>query len=150
MSARIPVPILASTRGLVIGAAALVAMGSARAENAAAAQSESSSSHCSAPELRQFGFWIGTWDVFEIGGSERVAQVRVDSILDGCAVHEIYEDPNGLHGESFSIYDAPRKIWHQTWVTNHGQLLVVEGKFEAARWRSAAPTGVRAARRWCG
>ncbi len=30
-------------------------------------------------------------------------------------------------GQSFSIYDASRKVWHQSWVTNRGQLLVIEG-----------------------
>jgi hypothetical protein len=37
-----------------------------------------------------------------------------------------------LHGESFSIYDATRKVWHQTWVTNHGRLLIIEGSFQSA------------------
>jgi hypothetical protein len=32
-----------------------------------------------------------------------------------------------LAGESFSIYDVSRKVWHQTWVTDRGKLLVIEG-----------------------
>lgn len=36
-------------------------------------------------------------------------------------------------GESFTIYDATRKVWHQTWVTNKGQLLTVEGRFQGDR-----------------
>jgi hypothetical protein len=28
------------------------------------------------------------------------------------------------------IYDATRKAWHQSWVTNRGKLLIIEGKFE--------------------
>ncbi|MBA3913323.1 MAG: hypothetical protein H0X25_05595 [Acidobacteriales bacterium] len=85
---------------------------------------------CSAPEYKQFDFWVGDWDVFEIGGKAPVAHVKVDRLLDGCAIHERYEDTDGLAGESFSIYDASRKLWHQTWVTNHGQLLVIEGGLE--------------------
>jgi DICT domain-containing protein len=27
--------------------------------------------------------------------------------------------------------DATRKLWHQTWVTNNGRLLVIEGRFES-------------------
>jgi hypothetical protein len=34
---------------------------------------------------------------------------------------------HGEHGQSFTIYDASRKVWHQTWVTNQGVLLVIEG-----------------------
>lgn len=33
-------------------------------------------------------------------------------------------------GESFTIYDPSRKVWHQSWVTNRGQLLVIEGKLQ--------------------
>ena len=36
-----------------------------------------------------------------------------------------------MKGQSFSIYDASRGIWHQSWVTNRGKLLVIEGKIEA-------------------
>lgn len=88
---------------------------------------------CTAAEYRQLDFWIGDWDVFESDGVTKAAQVRVDKILDGCALHERYEDPTGLKGESFSIYDASRKTWHQTWVTNRGQLLTIEGRMEGGK-----------------
>jgi hypothetical protein len=38
---------------------------------------------------------------------------------------------DGHQGQSFTIYDAARKVWHQTWVTNRGQLLVIEGNGES-------------------
>lgn len=53
--------------------------------------------------------------------------MRVDLILGDCVLHEVHKDPGGLEGESYSVYDASRKVWHQTWVTNRGQLLEVEG-----------------------
>jgi len=34
---------------------------------------------------------------------------------------------------SFTIYDAARKVWHQSWVTNRGQLLVTEGGVQGDR-----------------
>jgi hypothetical protein len=58
------------------------------------------------------------------------ARVRVDSILDGCVIHEDYQSVAGHKGESFSIYDTSRKVWHQTWVTNRGQLLTIEGNMQ--------------------
>ena len=83
---------------------------------------------CSAAEYRQFDFWIGDWDTFEFAVPDKnIAHNRVESILDGCALHEIYEQGDGLIGESFTIYDASRRVWHQSWVTNRGQLLVIEG-----------------------
>jgi hypothetical protein len=89
---------------------------------------------CTAPEYRQFDFWIGDWDTFELNDREQiVARCRVDSILDGCALREVYEQRDGLTGQSFTIYDLARKVWHQSWVTNRGQLLVLEGGVEGDR-----------------
>lgn len=93
---------------------------------------KSVSPQCSAPEYHQFDFWLGDWDAYDADSpKEAAAHVRVEPILYGCSLHEIYDGANGLHGESFSIYDESRKLWHQTWVTNHGQLLIVEGTFSA-------------------
>jgi hypothetical protein len=86
---------------------------------------------CSAPEYRQFDFWLGDWDAFDADSPATPgARAKVTSILNGCVVHEDYQDTTGSHGESFSIYDASRKIWHQTWVTNRGRLLTIEGSFQ--------------------
>jgi len=83
---------------------------------------------CSAPEYRQFDFFAGDWDGFELDKPDvKVARNRVSSILNGCVLLEDYRGADGSHGESFSIYDASRKVWHQTWVTNRGALLVIEG-----------------------
>ena len=87
---------------------------------------------CAFPDYHQFDFWIGDWDAFDIGGpAAPSAHVRVDRILDGCVLLEQYEDNGGQKGRSFTIWDTSRKVWHQTWVTNHGQLLVIEGTGKA-------------------
>jgi len=87
---------------------------------------------CAAPEHRQFDFWLGDWDAFDFDNpATQVARTRVDLILDGCVLLENYEDADGHKGQSFSVYDASRKVWHQSWVTNRGEVLVIEGKFEA-------------------
>jgi len=89
---------------------------------------------CSAPEYHQFDFWAGDWDAFDRDNPNTVvARTHVDSILDGCVLHEDYLDTGGHHGESFSIYDGSRKVWHQSWVTNRGELLVIEGKFQSGK-----------------
>jgi ketosteroid isomerase-like protein len=86
---------------------------------------------CSAPEYQEFNFWIGDWDVFDVDNPTIVvARTRVDRILDGCVLREDYQAANGLKGQSFSLYDASRKVWHQSWVTNRGQALVIEGKVQ--------------------
>lgn len=91
-------------------------------------------SRCSGPEYRQFDFWAGDWDAYDVEDPAKPsARVKVDVILEGCALREVYEGTNGLVGESFNIYDASRKVWHQTWVTNRGQLLVLEGELRDGR-----------------
>jgi len=93
-------------------------------------RAEPASPACAAPEYRQFDFWLGDWDVFDSGDAKPSMRIRVEKILDGCALRESYRDDAGKLGESYNIYDASRKVWHQTWVTNRGQLLVLEGGLE--------------------
>ena len=93
---------------------------------------------CSGAQYRQFDFWVGDWDVFDFSApGQRLARVTVEPILKGCGVLETYADGEGQEGRSFSIYDASRRVWHQTWITNHGQLLMIEGGFKSGRMELA-------------
>ena len=84
---------------------------------------------CTASGYRQFDFWLGDWDTYDVGLPHKiVARNHVDLILDRCVVHEVYDGANGSRGESFSIYDASRHAWHQSWVTNRGVLLLLDGR----------------------
>jgi len=109
-----------------------------------------SAAPCDSPEHHQFDFWIGDWDVSDADAIKEVARVKVERILDGCALHELYMDTSGLKGESFSIYDETANLWHQTWVTNRGRVLVVEGKLQGGvivlSGADRAPSGKRLVR----
>lgn len=83
---------------------------------------------CSAPEHRQFDFWLGAWDVRDAAGQPAGAS-RIESILGGCAVQETWEGP-GMHGTSLNAYDAPRRLWHQTWMDDQGRVARLEGGLE--------------------
>ena len=87
---------------------------------------------CSAPEFRRLDFWAGDWDAFEEGDKtgKPNARCRVEVILGGCVLRESYEQNDGLVGQSFTIYDGARRVWHQSWVTNRGLLLTIEGAFD--------------------
>jgi hypothetical protein len=86
------------------------------------------SPHCSEAEYRQFDFWIGDWKVFDSDKPDReVAHARISRILDGCVLLEDYTGNDGTHGQSFNIYDASTGNWRQTWVTNRGQFLFLNG-----------------------
>ena len=73
----------------------------------AAASHGAAPAPCSSPEHRQFDFWIGDW-----------------------VIHERYATGKGYSGESLNAYDAARKLWHQTWVDDSGQLLTLEGRWD--------------------
>src|ERR1700678_266301 len=90
-----------------------------------------SAPQCASSAYRQFDFWAGDWDVFDVGSPIEVAHAQVDLILDGCVLREDYQGTDGHKGQSFTVYDAARKVWHQTWVTNRGELLQIEGKLDA-------------------
>ncbi|HEX9728199.1 MAG TPA: hypothetical protein VGA37_06830 [Gemmatimonadales bacterium] len=81
---------------------------------------------CRALEYRQFDFWIGTWDVFNPAG-ERVGTNTIDTVLGGCALHEAWTGTRGYPGFSYNIWDQSRGLWHQTWVSGTGNLLMLEG-----------------------
>ena len=86
---------------------------------------------CATPAHRAFDFWAGDWDGYDVGAEDtKAARVTVERALDGCALYEVYEGTNGLVGRSLSVYDAARGAWHQTWVTNRGQLLMVDGRMD--------------------
>lgn len=89
---------------------------------------------CGGPEYRQFDFWIGDWDTYDAADSTKiVARNRVTPILDGCVLREDYQQSDGLRGESYSLWDASRGMWHQSWVTNRGSLLLLDGRLEGNR-----------------
>jgi hypothetical protein len=95
---------------------------------------------CAAPEFRQFDFFAGDWDTYDVTDpSKVVARNQVTVVLDGCAVREVYEQDDGLVGESLSIYDASRRRWHQSWVTNRGSLLLLNGGLEGERMVLSGP-----------
>lgn len=84
---------------------------------------------CIAAENRQFDFWIGDWDVTTPDGKSAGTNL-IKPEINGCALHEFWKGRGGFVGESFNVYDARRKVWHQSWVDGTGGLLLMDGKFE--------------------
>lgn len=81
---------------------------------------------CDAPEFRQFDFWLGAWTVH--GREGRVTGTsQIERAHGGCVLHERYTTDRGYSGESLNLYDATRRVWHQSWVDSGGLLLVLEG-----------------------
>ena len=87
---------------------------------------------CDTPEHRQFDFWVGDWEVFDANTGEPAGTNRIELILDNCVIQEHWESANS-RGESYNIYSATEKKWHQTWVDSNGSLLTIDGAFEDGR-----------------
>jgi len=85
---------------------------------------------CNTPEFRQFDFWLGDWNVEAAAAPGQFSRNLVTRINDGCTIREEYTTPAGYAGTSLSFYDAPRKVWHQTWIDNQGGALYLEGRLE--------------------
>ena len=99
---------------------------------------------CHAAEYRQLDFWLGDWDTFEQDdAAHSIARTHVSLIAAGCAIHELYEQTDGLIGDSILSFDAVRKVWQQTWVTNRGSLMVIAGRFKDGALTLEGETHVR-------
>ena len=89
---------------------------------------------CESAEYREFDFFVGDWDAYDFGVPDSViARNIVTPMLGGCAIREVYVQRDGMKGESFSTFDASRHIWHQSWVTNHGTVLLLDGRLQDGR-----------------
>ncbi len=97
---------------------------------ASAAVPEKKPARCAAAEYRQLDFWVGDWDAFDADEPNTpIARTYVTPMVDGCALREVYEQVDGLHGESFSAYEGGSGMWRHGWVSNHGGVMLLEGHF---------------------
>ena len=125
-------PILSGILALTVGDTGVAATPSPAAKAATSAGKPATApGPCSSPEHRQFDFWLGEWEVREAG---KVAGAnRITKILGGCALREEWTGASGLTGTSLNVYDAPRRRWHQTWVDDKGNVLLLEGEWKSGR-----------------
>jgi hypothetical protein len=101
---------------------------------ATAADGPSKVPSCESAEYRQFDFFVGDWDAYDFGVPDSaIARNIVTPMLGGCAIREVYVQRDGMTGESFSTFDAGRHMWHQSWVTNHGAVLLLDGGLQDGR-----------------
>lgn len=83
---------------------------------------------CTAPEHRQFDFWIGEWDVFGGPQGDRpVGSSRIERSENSCWLVEHWRGATGNHGTSTNAWDAQHKVWRQFWVGGDGVVLRLEG-----------------------
>ena len=88
---------------------------------------------CTAPEHRQFDFWVGDWVVHNPKG-QQVGTNRIEKIENGCGLQESWRATGGGTGRSLNLYRPVTKTWTQAWVGGGG-VLVLEGAFDGKQMR---------------
>ncbi len=73
------------------------------------------------PEIHQFDFWVGDW---EIGPS---AHSKIEKVSDGLAILESWTGGDGKHGSSLNTYNLVSKKWQQFWVGTGTPVLELSG-----------------------
>lgn len=88
---------------------------------------------CTAPEARQFDFWLGEWDVSPSGSTSgaTIAESSVTLHDQGCVILENWRPFGGGHGHSINGYDATDGKWRQTWIDANGQRSEFAGVLDA-------------------
>lgn len=86
---------------------------------------------CSAIEYRHFDFWLGEWNVTAAGKANSTAQNKITSSKDGCAIVENYT-AGGFSGMSLNFFDVTSGKWHQSWMSNAGGAVYLEGGLTAS------------------
>ncbi len=97
--------------------------------NTGLAQEEKPKHPCNIPEMRQFDFWIGEWDLTWDDTSKGVNIITAE--LDNCVIEENFSTlgDSPFKGNSVSAYNKRTGKWHQTWVDNSGGYLDFVGEF---------------------
>ena len=73
---------------------------------------------------RQFDFWIGNWEAFNLKG-KKAGDSKISLILDSCIILEEWTSVPArggfaYTGKSFNTYNASTRQWQQNWVDNAG------------------------------
>lgn len=85
---------------------------------------QSSKVPCSDSVYRQFDFWIGDWEAYNLKG-QKAGDSKIELILDSCIILENWTSASvikGLRyaGKSYNTYNAATKKWQQYWIDNMG------------------------------
>ncbi|QDP18639.1 hypothetical protein [Sphingomonas xanthus] len=86
---------------------------------------------CTAPEHRQFDFWVGRWSVTPTGKMNVVAESLIEKLYGGCVIRENWMPLTGTPGGSLNNFIDGR--WHQTWVDSANSRVEFSGGFVDGR-----------------
>ena len=87
---------------------------------------------CTAPEHRQFDFWVGRWDVYPTGKDKLAGRSLIEKLYDGCAIRENWMPIGNSGGGSLNNYVTEEGVWRQTWVDSSNARVEFEGGFNGS------------------
>jgi len=105
---------------------------------------------CSAPEYRQFDFWLGNWEVRDPAGNV-VGHNDVTLHLDGCMLMESWTSGAGHAGMSMNYFEPTDGSWNQIFIDNTGvpsSWPPLKGKLVDGKMILSSPVGVKPQTRW--
>lgn len=87
--------------------------------------------NCTAPEHKQFDFWVGDWEVYLTDKPEQmVGGSLIEKIYGDCVIRENWQPFTLQAGGSLNNYDSAQKIWRQTWVDSQNARVDFTGGLE--------------------
>lgn len=84
---------------------------------------------CATQKHRQFDFWIGDWEVKDSSGAI-LGHNLIELKQDSCTLQENWKGAKGFTGTSLSFYNRSTDQWHQTWIDQFGQAILMDGGLE--------------------
>lgn len=85
---------------------------------------------CSAEPFKQFDFWVGNWNVYNVE-DKLIGTNKIVKMSNACAIQENWESKtSNSKGTSYNYYNGLDKSWNQVWIDNNGGSLVLKGFFK--------------------
>lgn len=73
------------------------------------------------PIYQRLNFWVGNWDVFDLGSGKKDGTNRIEKTLKGCVIIENWtEAADGSEGKSLFYVQRASGQWKQVWVEDSG------------------------------
>ena len=84
---------------------------------------------CIAEEYDAFDFWVGEWAVTwaNTDGTPGEGHNSVRRLANGCSIIEIFDAAQTGAATSQSYFDTRVGLWHQTFLDNEGNAIIVSG-----------------------
>lgn len=101
---------------------------------------------CTAPEHRQFDYWVDQWRVSVNGQAVANSDITIEP--GGCAILERWQPFGGGLGLSISFYNPATQLWYQSYVDNTGWRLSVSGGVDAQGQMVLKTPGDQSYERW--